>query len=757
MEFKQALSLSGRKKIANNTYELSFRVKSPPFSFTPGQYVHLSLPNLLYHDPRGNGRDFSLVSLPQDEDIRIAVRESQSGFKKTLLQKRVTATISGPFGVFTLPKATTHHIVFIAGGIGITPFLSMMRFATVEKLPHNITLLYVNKDEATTAYKDELNSLSKDNPLITLKFVFGHVTEQMLASELTGKPDSLFYIAGPPSMVSTTQLMLSKLGVSQERINIEEFSGYKQEFDETESRNEQPLVKAGEGGQETSLQIEKLGEGMEGELAKRSFTDLEALLQALSNTALVSETNASGTITFANDKFVEISKYSREELIGQNHRILKSGYHSNAFYENLWATITRGKHWRGLFKNKAKDGSYYWVDTSIAPILGRDGKPAKYISVRFPITERQLAEEELQERTKQQSVLTVLSQEALVSHDLFSLFETAVNLLSQTLLAEYCAVLKHIPDQQCLVYVAGVGFSRAIKGKTTIYSGSVDSMGGYTLAAKEPVIIEDLSTESRFIGSEMLHDHGIVSGVSVLIHGLEIPFGVLELYSTQKRVFRQDDINFIQAVANLLANAARNQLDKRKDEFLGVASHEMKTPLTSIKTFTQLLQQHAKKQHDETSELFLSKIDQQLDRVSGLIGDLLDISRINAGKIEYKDEQFLLSEVVEEVAFDQGLTTKKHKIILQNGVKQKIYGDKYRIAQVLTNLLTNAIKYSPDGKKIIVKTEKDRRNAIVSVQDFGVGIAKSNQAHVFDRFYQGNGIKQDQFPGGAGVRTVYFK
>jgi PAS domain S-box-containing protein len=124
--------------------------------------------------------------------------------------------------------------------------------------------------------------------------------------------------------------------------------------------------------------------------------DLNPLLEALNKTACVSKTDAKGTITYVNDKFVEISKYSREELIGQNHSLLKSGEHFPGYYKNLWDTISGGKVWRGEVKDRAKDGTFFWLDTSIAPILGKDGKPESYIAIRFPITDRKDAERDRQ-------------------------------------------------------------------------------------------------------------------------------------------------------------------------------------------------------------------------------------------------------------------------------------------------------------------------------------------------------------------------
>lgn len=132
-----------------------------------------------------------------------------------------------------------------------------------------------------------------------------------------------------------------------------------------------------------------------------SKDDYEALLSALNKTALVSITDAKGRITYANDKFVEVSKYSRAELIGQNHRILKSGKQPDTLFEDLWKTISRGKVWRGEIQNRDKNGGYYWVDTAIAPIIGKDDKPRQYIAVRFLITDSKVIREKLEEQNAQ--------------------------------------------------------------------------------------------------------------------------------------------------------------------------------------------------------------------------------------------------------------------------------------------------------------------------------------------------------------------
>ncbi len=187
--------------------------------------------------------------------------------------------------------------------------------------------------------------------------------------------------------------------------------------------------------------------------------------------------------------------------------------------------------------------------------------------------------------------------------------------------------------------------------------------------------------------------------------------------------------------------------EERKDEFISMASHELKTPVTSLKGFTHILQTRLKARNDEESLKFLVTINKQLNRLIKLINDLLDISRAQQGKLNYEKELFDLDALVAESVENLQAGISTHHLLLEGSTGAQVYGDRDRIGQVLTNLITNAIKYSPAASRVVIHLSKEAGNATVSVQDFGIGIAEKHHRQIFERFYQVTDAEEKTYPG----------
>ena len=193
-------------------------------------------------------------------------------------------------------------------------------------------------------------------------------------------------------------------------------------------------------------------------------------------------------------------------------------------------------------------------------------------------------EAELQARLRQQAAVATLGQRALGGIDVSTLLDETATLVAHTLAAEYCKVLELLPDGTALLLRAGVGWRAGLVGHTVVGAG-IDSQAGYTLLSAAPVIVEDLRTETRFHSPTLLHEHGVVSGMSIIVTGRERPFGVLGVHTVTYRTFTQDDVYFLQAIANILAAAiSRHQmaqsLQEREERLHGIIHSAMDAIIT---------------------------------------------------------------------------------------------------------------------------------------------------------------------------------
>lgn len=191
----------------------------------------------------------------------------------------------------------------------------------------------------------------------------------------------------------------------------------------------------------------------------------------------------------------------------------------------------------------------------------------------------------------------------------------------------------------------------------------------------------------------------------------------------------------------------RKRLEEMKDEFIAIASHELKTPVTSIKLFTQVIQRKLEQHGLKTEHGMLNKVISQLNALTMLINDLLDVNKIQSGKLHFNSKPFRMQGLVKETVEDMQITTSKHTIEINGETHREVEGDYDRIRQVLVNLISNAIKYSPDANNIIVHVKDEKDMVSICIEDFGIGIDQMYLDHIFERFFRVTGSDESQFKG----------
>lgn len=283
--------------------------------------------------------------------------------------------------------------------------------------------------------------------------------------------------------------------------------------------------------------------------------------------------------------------------------------------------------------------------------------------------------------------------------------------------------------------IVGVLFTR-LNGTIKDANDAFLQMTGYSQSDLEhghlnwkTITPSGFKSENKRIIKEILK-HGIISPFEkeyIKKDGSQVP--VIEGSALLDKK-TEDCITFVLDITE------RKRLEQRKDEFIGIASHELKTPLTSIKGYVQILERIIEQMGDEQLKTYVKKTNTYINRLNSLISDLLDVSKIQAGKMELNFSRFRFDTLVKDAVEAVTHTSPSHKIQINGKTNTVIKGDKHRLEQVFTNLLTNAIKYSPNADKIIVKVLKHKGELTISVQDFGVGIAKKDQSKLFQRFYR---------------------
>ncbi len=206
-------------------------------------------------------------------------------------------------------------------------------------------------------------------------------------------------------------------------------------------------------------------------------------------------------------------------------------------------------------------------------------------------------------------------------------------------------------------------------------------------------------------------------------------------------------IKIAHQVSQQLELERQKQLNQQKNEFISMASHELKTPLTTLKTYIQVALKENEKIDNPLITKSLTKADSQINRLTKLVNELLALSRMQVGSYRYEMGAFDINELLRDIVEDfQGISS-QHKIKLEGTINKSVFGDKDKVGQIIINLITNAIKYSPGKDRVNIKVNDDKNNVIVSVQDFGIGIDTEYQDRIFEQFYQVTTNQERTFPG----------
>ncbi len=457
------------------------------------------------------------------------------------------------------------------------------------------------------------------------------------------------------------------------------------------------------------------------QLAVTALAEAKLYRQALDEHASVAMTDPAGRIVEVNEAFLRISLYAREEVVGKPMRILNSGFHSPEFFHGMWTTITSGRPWHGELRNRRKDGTIYWIASTIVPIMGPDGRPARYITIRTDITARLEAQtalervSDLQERTGRLAEVggwefDLATQKLTWSDEVFRIHE--YDGPEPPPLAR--AIEFYVPEARELI--------------TAAVQAGIDH--GTAWDVELPFVTA--KGNARWVRAQGVAERR--GGVTHRLHGA---FQDITLRKQAEAALKE-------------ARDAAEAATRAKSDFLATMSHEIRTPMNGVIGFTNmLLDSQLNPEQQEQAETIRSSAESLLT----IINDILDFSKIEAGKLTLEDIPFDLQaaagDVVDLLAHQAAARGVELVLLCPPLTPTKLHGDPGRVKQVLLNLLSNGIKFTRKGH-VSIRLGVSGGALLVEVQDTGIGITEEQQARLFQQFSQADASTTRHF-GGTGL------